>query len=166
MIMDFKRCLISVSMMACTASCAPSTPPAAPASPTRAIEAFQSPDLPKTPGYSHAVSARGALVVTSGEIALDKQGNVVGPGDMQAQTEQVFANVQAALAAARTDFKHVIKLTVFVTDARPENLVIFRQVRDRYVDTAKPPANSLVQVAKLVRPELVIEMEAVAVAPD
>jgi len=74
------------------------------------IRAFAPATLPKAPGYSHAVAARGTVVLTAGEIALDKQGNVVGPGDMQAQTDQVFANVQAALEAAGTDFKHVVKL--------------------------------------------------------
>jgi len=77
----------------------------------------------------------------------------------------VFANVKASLAAANTDFAHAVKLTVFLTDLSQENLLVFRQVRDRYLDPAHLPANSLVQVVKLVRPELMIEMEAIAVVP-
>ena len=134
----------------------------APASSVRSISA---PTLANPPGYSHAVEARGTMVYTSGQIALDGQGNVVGAGDMRAQTEQVFANVKASLAAANTDFAHAVKLTVFLTDLSQENLLVFRQVRDRYLDPAHLPANSLVQVVKLVRPELMIEMEAIAVVP-
>ncbi|WP_394845754.1 RidA family protein [Pendulispora brunnea] len=124
------------------------------------------PELVTPPGYSHVVEVGpGRTIYTSGQIAIDAKGNVVGAGDMRAQIEQVFSNVRAALAAAGTDFAHVIKLTIFMTDVRPETLTSFREVRDRYIDVKRAPASSLVQVSRLVRPELLVEMEAIAYVP-
>jgi enamine deaminase RidA (YjgF/YER057c/UK114 family) len=80
---------------------------------------------------------------------------------MAAQSVQVFENLKTALLASGASLDHVVKITVFVTDL--SGLQAFRDVRDRYF--AKPPASSLVQVVRLVRPELLVEVEAVAVAP-
>lgn len=115
-------------------------------------------------GYSHAVVATGPLVVVSGQVALDADGALVGPGDPLAQTEQVFRNLEAVLAAAGVGFADVVKLTYFLTDAAM--LPVVREVRDRYVDTARPPASSAVQVAALFRDDVLIEVEALAVRPE
>jgi enamine deaminase RidA (YjgF/YER057c/UK114 family) len=60
----------------------------------------------------------------------------------------------------------VVKLTFFVTELTPENLSILREVRDHHLDPARAPASSLVEVAKLFRRELLVEIEAIAVVPD
>jgi reactive intermediate/imine deaminase len=119
------------------------------------------PALSKPTGYSHVVEVRGGRTLyISGQIAVDKEGSLVGAGDVKAQAEQVFENLKAALAAGGATFNNVVKLTYFVTDASQVQVV--RAVRDRYVGK-EPPASSFVQVARLVRPELLIEVEAIAV---
>jgi enamine deaminase RidA (YjgF/YER057c/UK114 family) len=114
--------------------------------------------LPHPAGYSHVVTATAPLVFTSGQIAVRDDGTI--PDGLEAQTRLVFERLQAVLAAAGASFGDVIKLTIFVT--RLDELDTFRRVRDEFVDTARPPTSSLVQVAGLVRPELLIEIEAVA----
>lgn len=123
---------------------------------------FLSPDtLPEPPGYSHVVSARPARVVwTSGQVAMNADGTVAPPGDWEAQTRLCFENVGRALEAAGAAWSDVVKLTYFVVDVTA--LPTIRAVRDEFVDAERPPASSLVQVAGLVRPDLLIEVEAVA----
>jgi len=112
-------------------------------------------------GYTHVVEATGGRTIhVSGQIALDHTGALVGERDIRAQTRQVFENLKAALAAADATFHDVVKITVFMTDV--SDLTAFREIRDLYF-TRNPPASSLVQVARLVRPELMIEIEAVAI---
>jgi enamine deaminase RidA (YjgF/YER057c/UK114 family) len=121
--------------------------------------------LSKTAGYTHVVEVqRGRMIFISGQVALDGAGNIVGRGDFAAQTEQVFKNIKTALESAGASYDDVAKLTIFVVDK--SQLPVFRAIRDRYVNKANPPASSLVQVSGLVRDELLIEIEAVAVIPE
>jgi reactive intermediate/imine deaminase len=121
------------------------------------------PDLSKPTGYTHVVEAIGGKTVyISGQIALDKTGALVGAGDMRAQAEQVFKNLQVALAAAGATFKDVVKMNTYVTDMSQVQAV--RDVRARYFDDVTP-ASTLVQVVHLARPDLMIEIEVVAVVP-
>jgi enamine deaminase RidA (YjgF/YER057c/UK114 family) len=115
-------------------------------------------------GYSHAVAATGRIVAIAGQVAMDQDGNVVGPGDPRAQAEQAFENLRLALAAAGASFADVVKLMFFVTDV--SFLPAVREVRDRYVDTKRPPASTAVQVVALFQPDFVLEVEALAVIPD
>jgi reactive intermediate/imine deaminase len=119
--------------------------------------------MPPTNGYSHAVAFTGALVMVSGQVPLDAEGQLVGRGDARAQTRQVFHNLQMALAAAGARMADLVKLTVFLTDMA--DLADFRAVRDEFVDPWRPPASSLVQVSGLVHPAFLIEIEAVAALP-
>jgi enamine deaminase RidA (YjgF/YER057c/UK114 family) len=82
----------------------------------------------------------------------------------EAQTRQVFANLDRALAAAGASFTDVIKLNYYVTDIAM--LPVVRAIRDEYVDTARPPASTAVQVSALAMPDLMIEIEAWAVCAD
>ena len=127
---------------------------------------FTSPDDLATPnGYSHVVDLPpGRLVWTSGQVALAADGS--GPPEgWEAQTRLVFANVGRALAAAGARWRDVVKLTIYVVDT--EGVPTIRTVRDELVDAARPPTSSLVRVAGLVRPDLLLEVEAVAwVPPD
>ena len=118
--------------------------------------------LSKPTGYTHVVEVTGPakMVYISGQIAFDKDGAVVGPGDMKAQAEQVFKNLQAALGAAGAKFSDVVKMNTFITDMSQAPAV--REVRARYFGETTP-ASTLVQVAGLVRPELLLEIEVVAV---
>ena len=110
-------------------------------------------------GYSHAVSLpAGRLVWTSGQIAVDAAGKV--PDGWEAQTRLVFENLGRALADVGAAWPDVVKLTIFAA-AEPE-LETIRAVRDEFVDTVRPPTSSLVRVAGLIRPDLLLEVEAVA----
>jgi reactive intermediate/imine deaminase len=125
------------------------------------MEHYVRPDgMPPVSGYSHAVAFQGRLVAVSGQVPLDADGRLVGRGDPEAQARQVFANLEAALAAAGATMGHVVKLTVFLTDMA--DLAAFRTVRDEYIRADKPPASSLVRVSGLVNPEFRIEVEALA----
>jgi reactive intermediate/imine deaminase len=127
------------------------------------MEHFVRPDgMPPANGYSHAVAVTGRLVVTSGQVPWDAEGRVVGVGDPEAQVRQAFENLSAALAAAGSSMAQVVKLTIFLTDLA--DLAVYRKVRDDYIDTARPPASSLVQVSGLVHPDFRVEIEALAQA--
>lgn len=130
---------------------------------TDQIPMFASPvDLAAPAGYSHVVSIpAGRLVWTSGQVAIDRDGAV--PAGWEGQARLAFANVGRALRAAGSDWPAVVKLTYFVVDTSA--LPAIRAVRDEFVDTARPPTSSLVQVAGLVRPDLLLEIEAVAWLP-
>jgi reactive intermediate/imine deaminase len=109
-------------------------------------------------GYSHAVKV-GNTVYVAGQIAFDKDGNVVGKGDIRAQAEQVFRNLQAVLAAAGASFKDVVKINTYLT--RAQDIPAVREVRSKYLAT-EPPASTLVVISALALPDLLIEVEAVA----
>jgi len=110
------------------------------------------------------VTGRGRWVATAGQVALDGEGKLVGPGDPEAQIRQVFANLSRALAAAGASFADVVKLNYYVTDIAMLSAV--RAIRNEYVDTARPPASTAVQVSALAMPEFLIEIEAWAVCAD
>ena len=118
--------------------------------------------LPKPSGYTHVVEAgKGRTIYISGQIPVDRSGNIVGRGDFRAQTVQVFENIKAGLEAAGASFKDVVKLNIYVTDI--SQLLVFREVRDKYVDKENPPASSMVEIRRLVREEFLIEVDATAV---
>jgi enamine deaminase RidA (YjgF/YER057c/UK114 family) len=130
-----------------------------------ALQHFRAPEgLAPGPGYSHAVTGRGRWIATAGQVALDDAGQLVGPDDPQAQARQVFANLSRALAAAGASFADVIKLNYYVTDITM--LPAVRTIRDEYVDIARPPASTAIQVAALAMPGLMIEIEAWAICDD
>lgn len=113
--------------------------------------------------YTHVVIGTGRLAAISGQLALDERGNLVGRGDPAAQARQVFENLRRCLAAAGAGFDDVVKLTYFVTDVA--YLPAIRQARAAHIDDARLPASSAVQVAALVGPEFLMEIEALAVLP-
>ena len=136
---------------------------------TKDVKAMNEPQirfLNRAPaGYSQLVEVRGGRTLyISGQVALDSSGNVVGPGDFSAQVKQVFANLKARLDEAGASFNSVVKLNFYLLDA--DNLPIVRDVRDTYVNREQPPASTLVVVKQLFRPELLVEVDAIAVTKD
>ena len=120
------------------------------------------PGMPAGNGYSQMVVARGDRIVSiAGQVAMDQDGELVGPDDPRAQAERVFENLRLALDAAGATFADVIKLTVFVTDIA--SLPVVREVRNAYIDVERPPASTAVQVGALFRPGYLLEVEALAV---
>jgi enamine deaminase RidA (YjgF/YER057c/UK114 family) len=128
---------------------------------------FLNPDtIAKPVGYTHVVDAAepGRIVFISGQLGLDLENKIVGaPGDFRAQAEQTFVNLKNALAAVGADFTHVVKFTSYFTDVA--HLGVFREVRDRFVDTSAPPASTAIAISALARPGALIEVEAIAVVP-
>jgi enamine deaminase RidA (YjgF/YER057c/UK114 family) len=125
------------------------------------------PGVAPGPGFAHAVSVTGRLAFVSGQVALDADGALVGPGDLAAQTRQALANLHAIIRALGADWPDVARFNWYVLDASAVQVV--RAVRDEMIrpvlgDRANP-ASSLVQVAALVRPELLIEVDAVVALP-
>jgi reactive intermediate/imine deaminase len=125
------------------------------------------PDTVASPGgnYSHAVridTGDGTLLFVAGQVAFDRDGNLVGEGDMARQTDQVFENLRAILEANGGSFENVVKISTFMTDIG--RLAEMAEVRRRYL-ADPPPASTTVEVAALFRPEALIEVEVVAALP-
>src|SRR6266478_3877636 len=119
--------------------------------------------LSKPTGYSHVAEVTsGKIVYIAGQVALDKAGQLVGKDDFAAQVRQVFENLNEALKAAGGSFADVIKLNYYCVADRSQ-LPVVRETRDQFVNTQAPPASTFVFVRDLVRPEWLIEIEAVAV---
>ena len=112
-------------------------------------------------GYSHVTKA-GDTVYIAGQIALDPGGNLVGKGDIEAQTQQVYSNLQAILEELGGSLEDIVKLTTYLTDR--SHLDAFRRVRNRFFTDAFPP-NTLLFVSGLAHPDYLVEIEAVAYLP-
>ncbi len=115
----------------------------------------------KTTGYSHAAKA-GQLVFAAGQVAQDRDGNLVGRGDIEAQAVQVFENLQAVLHAAGATLNDVVKLTTYTTNIAYRAKIA--EVRARYFTSYFPP-NTFIVVASLATPDYLLEIEAVAACP-
>jgi enamine deaminase RidA (YjgF/YER057c/UK114 family) len=114
-------------------------------------------------GYTHVVEVHpGRIAYISGQIALNKAGELVGEGDIVVQARQVFENLKSALAEFNASFTDVIKLNYYAVDA--SRLAEIREVRNQFVST--PPASTFVVVNGLARPEFLIEIEAVVALPS
>ena len=113
-------------------------------------------------GYSHVAKA-GDTVYIAGQIALDADGALVGRGDIEAQTQQVYANLQAILEELGGSLDDIVKLTTYMTDR--SHLDAFRNVRNRFFSDAFPP-NTLLFVSGLAQPDYLVEIEAVAFLPS
>jgi enamine deaminase RidA (YjgF/YER057c/UK114 family) len=124
------------------------------------IERIQPKGLVHLPAYTH-VNKVGNTVYVAGQIALDEKGKVVGVGDPAAQAERVFENLQIALAAGGADFTHLVKLTIYALDASYRPAIA--EVRKKHLGWPDPVASTFVVVAGLALPELLLEIEAVAV---
>ena len=116
-------------------------------------------------GYSHIAKASGGTTIyIAGQVASDASGKLIGEGNIEAQAEQVFKNLKAAVEAAGGTMADLVKMNVFlVAEVAPDELPKIRAVRERYVNTAHPPASTLVVVSRLARPGWLIEIEATAV---
>jgi reactive intermediate/imine deaminase len=123
---------------------------------------FLAPDtLPAPFGYSHVVVvAASRLIFVSGQVPLDREGRLIGEGDIDLQTRHVFANLSAALEAAGASWFDVVKLNYYLVDVT--NIATVRAIRDEFVDTEHPPASTLVEVSRLFRDDVLIEIDAVA----
>jgi len=111
-------------------------------------------------GYSYAVRKGGTPVFISGQVALDGQGKVVGEGDAAAQTEQVFRNLHTVVEACGGTLDDIVKINVYVTDAAYRPAIA--AARQRHWKEGQYPASTYVVVSALAVPQLLVEIEAVA----
>ncbi|MFD4468368.1 RidA family protein [Rhodococcus sp. NPDC058505] len=125
--------------------------------------------LPKPDVYRQLSVATGSrLVFLAGQVARDADGNRVGEGDLAAQVEQAYLNVGTALAAIGGSFDDVAKLTIYIVDWTPDKMPLLgegvsRAAEKLGVDPVKPI--TLLGVAALGEPDLMVEVEATAVLP-
>ena len=118
--------------------------------------------------YSHGMVAPGGeLVVVAGQVAANRAGKLVGPGDVVAQTRQAFENVRAVLEAAGSGMRQIVRFQTFLTHAT--DIDGFMQARKEvfpgYFPDGVYPPNTILVVSRLVLPELLVEIEAMAVKP-
>lgn len=122
---------------------------------------FMNPEaIAKPGGYSHVVeiTGPGRIVYVAGQLGLTPDGKIAG--DFRAQVVQAFENLKAALAAVGATFNDVVKLNNYLVDITP-NIAAYREVRDKYVNTAKPPASTTIGVPALARDGALFEVEAI-----
>ncbi|MER6022861.1 RidA family protein [Streptomyces anulatus] len=123
--------------------------------------------LPKPEVYRQLSVATGSkLVFLAGQVARDADGRPVGEGDFAAQVEQCYLNIATALAAIGGSFEDVAKLTIYVVDWSPEKMPLLgegvgRAAAKLGIDPVKPI--TLLGVAALGEPDLLVEVEATAV---
>jgi enamine deaminase RidA (YjgF/YER057c/UK114 family) len=113
-------------------------------------------------GYSQGcrVDEAQRLLFVAGQIALDENGDVVGEGDFEAQTRQVFTNMGRVLESAGMSFENLVQIGGFLTDIG--QLPTYARVRDEFVNTSAPPASTTIGVTSLALPELLVEVNAIA----
>jgi 2-iminobutanoate/2-iminopropanoate deaminase len=117
--------------------------------------------------YSHGMMAGpGELVVVAGQVGM-ADGRVVGPGDVAAQTRQTLANIDAVLRAAGVSMRDVVRFQTFLTSAADIDgfMRARREAFPGYFPHGVYPPNTLLVVSRLVNPELLVEIEALAVKP-
>ncbi len=113
--------------------------------------------LSASPAFAPGVQV-GELLFISGQVAQDNEGNLVGPGDCEAQTRHIMSRIQTIAEAAGATMRDVVKTTNFLTDVA--GYPAFSRVRAETFPNS-PPASSTVIVAGLVRPEFLVEVEAI-----
>jgi len=129
---------------------------------------FINPPTIATPrGYTHIVTATsGRMIWISGQVAFNVKGELVGKGDLRAQTTQVYENLKNALAAAGATTADVVKVNTYVVDFKPADLAIIREVRGQYLPFENMPASTLAGVQALAFEGLLIEVEVVAMVKE
>ena len=120
--------------------------------------------LHPTPGFCHIAIARGARIVTfAGQVALDPQFDLIGEDDLYAQTVAAMRNLETAMQEAGVDWDDIVKRTIFTL--HPTEFQLITEAIDAVTGGAAHPPQTLVGVAGLAMPGLLIEIEAMAVLP-
>ena len=131
------------------------------------IEHLNPPGLSRNPAFTQAVvvSGRHRTIYVGGQNGIDATGNIVGKGDLRAQTEQVFRNLKTVLGAAGAGLEHVVKWTIYVVQGQPLQAGFEVFVKE-WGGRPNPPAITGVFVSQLARPDFLVELDAIAVVPE
>jgi enamine deaminase RidA (YjgF/YER057c/UK114 family) len=123
--------------------------------------------LNKNPAFTNVVVVEGNVktVHIGGQDAVNASGEIVGKGDIVAQTEQILANVRAALAAGGAEPEHIIKWNIYVVEGQSLQAG-FGAFQNAWPEVPNPPAITGVFVSGLAHPDFLVEMDAVAVVPQ
>jgi enamine deaminase RidA (YjgF/YER057c/UK114 family) len=108
------------------------------------------------------ITAPGRIVYIAGQLGMDASGKM--PSDFRAQCEQAFQNLKNALAAVNAGVENIVKINNYIVDIG-RNISTFREVRDRYLNMAAPPASTTIGVPALAREGALFEAEAIVVIP-
>jgi len=130
------------------------------------IKFVNPPALSAPKGYSHAAVVdlgTSRMVIISGQVALDSSGSLVGKGDVSRQTEQIFVNIKNIITGHGGTMDNIAKLGIYMLDV--SQIQAMRDARNKFINVDHPPASTLVQVSKLFRDDLLIEIEATAIIP-
>jgi 2-iminobutanoate/2-iminopropanoate deaminase len=115
-------------------------------------------------GYSKYVEidlGASKMIMLSGQVAFDADGNTVGRDNFEQQAEYIFQSIKSIVEKAGGSMENVVKLTNYLTDV--SYLPVFKKVRDRYINLAQPPASTTLEVSKVVKADLLLEVEAIAI---
>jgi enamine deaminase RidA (YjgF/YER057c/UK114 family) len=115
-------------------------------------------------GYSQSVEIindNSKMIFISGQVPLNAEGDIVGLNDLEKQTEQVFENIKTLVEKSGGTMKDIVNIECYFTDI--SRIAAFRKARDKYIDRKNPPTSTAVQVERLVNPDFLIEINAVAV---
>jgi enamine deaminase RidA (YjgF/YER057c/UK114 family) len=126
---------------------------------------YLNPDtLLKPRGYTHIVTITGPakMIFISGQVAIDKEGKLVGPGDLKTQIRQASANLKAALEAAGATPADIVKTNTYIVNYKQSDYSAMREARGELFPDGEPPASTLVGVTSLAVDGLMVEMEAIA----
>jgi 2-iminobutanoate/2-iminopropanoate deaminase len=133
------------------------------------VQVLTPPELPTPLGrYSHlGVAPVSSLVAVAGQVSVDADGELVGPGDVHAQAVQAYENVRAALGCVGLGMADVWKLNAYVVggDSIEPFMAARTEVYARYYPDGAYPPITLIAISRLAFPELLVEIEAIAVRP-
>ena len=130
------------------------------------VEHLKPEGLANNPAFTNVIVVTGPVktIYIGGQDAVDASGQIIGKGDIKAQTEQVFENLQTALAAAGADLEHVVKWNIYIVQGQPlqAGFEVFQRV---WGNRPNPPTITGLFVAELANPDFLVEIDAVAVVP-
>ena len=130
------------------------------------VEHLNPEQLPRNPAYTNVVAVGGPAktVYVGGQNAVTASGEIVGKGDIAAQSEQIYRNIVVALAAAGAELEHLIKLNIYIVEGQPLQPG-FEAWQRVWGGRPNPPVITGVFVSALAHPDFLAELDAVAVVP-
>lgn len=127
-------------------------------------EKFNPTELATPNGFTHVcVTDLPKTIYVSGQVSYDNDGNIVGENDLEAQTAQVYRNISTALACVGATMDDIVKTTLYVKALDPEKAKIIRKARTPFLSERSLPTSTMVGVASLAKPALLLEVEAIAI---